>query len=78
MRTFLLEIVPYHNKKAISIATLFHQEWLYRPAQVIHDNGAEFAVTEFQVLLHTFHITPKRKLLRTQKQTLSLRDFTLQ
>ena len=43
--TFLLEIVPNDNKKAVSIAKLFDQEWLWRyqrPECVIHDNINEF------------------------------------
>ena len=60
--TFLLEIVPYHDKEAASIARLFDQEWLCRyprPARVIHDNGNEFLGAEFQEMLHSFDITPK-------------------
>ena len=43
--SFLLEIVPYFDKKAVSIAKLFDQEWLCqypRPERVIYDNGNEF------------------------------------
>ena len=43
--TFLLEIVPYDDKRTVSIAKLFDQEWLCRyprPESVIHDNGNEF------------------------------------
>ena len=60
--SFLLEIVPYNDKKAVSIVKLFDQEWLYqhpRPERVIHDNGNEFLGAEFQEMLHSFDITPK-------------------
>ena len=59
--TLLLEIVPYHNRKAVSIANIFDQEWLCRyprPARVIHDNGSEFIGAEFQEMLHSYDITP--------------------
>ena len=60
--TFLLEIVPYDDKQAVSIAKLFDQEWLCRyprPERVIHDNGNEFIGAEFQEMIHNFDITPK-------------------
>ena len=59
--TLLLEVVPYHDRKSVSIANIFDQEWLCRyprPAQVIHDNGSEFIRAEFQEMLHSFDITP--------------------
>ena len=45
--TFLLEIVPYHDKEAASITRLFDQEWLCRYPRPAHDNGNEFLGAEF-------------------------------
>ena len=60
--TFLLEIVQYNDKKAVSIANLFDQEWWCqcpRPECVIHDNRIELLGAECQEMLHSFDITPK-------------------
>ena len=60
--TLLLEIAPYSDKQAVSIAKIFDREWLCRyprPARVIHDNGTEFTGAEFQEMLSSFDIKPQ-------------------
>ena len=48
------EIVPYSDKKAISIANIVEQTWLMRypwPTVVMHDQGNEFIGHEFKQML---------------------------
>ena len=78
--TLLLEVVPYHNRKLVSIANIFDQEWLCRyprPAQVIHDNGSEFIGAEFQEMLHSFDITPVPTTVKNPQANLVIKQVHL-
>ncbi len=64
------EFIVTRNKSSYHISILFDNDWLCRyphPQHVIHDNGTEFAGSEFQELLSSYGIKAKSTLVRNPK-----------